>query len=43
MCMTDPYCGWNVRKSTCDDIKSNTNLIALNPNLCSRYHTKRGN
>lgn len=37
-CMNDPYCGWNIRKSQCEDIKlSNNNLVSLNNNLCSRF------
>jgi hypothetical protein len=35
--MTDPYCGWNIRKNTCEGVDTNTNLIALNANLCSRF------
>ena len=35
--MTDPYCGWNIRKNTCENSKSNNNLIVLNSNLCSRF------
>ena len=35
--MNDPYCGWNIRKNTCESIKNNVNLIALNSNLCPRF------
>jgi len=36
-CMVDPYCGWNIRSHKCENVESNTNLIALNSNLCSRF------
>lgn len=37
-CMNDPYCGWNIRKSQCEDVKqSKNNLVSLNTNLCSRF------
>jgi len=36
-CMRDPYCGWNIRQNTCDSIKMNVNVVALNENLCSRF------
>ena len=35
--MVDPYCGWNIRNHRCENVESNTNLIALNSNLCSRF------
>lgn len=37
-CMNDPYCGWNIRKNVCEEATTTaTNLITLNPNLCSRF------
>lgn len=36
-CMRDPYCGWNIRQNTCDSVKANVNVVALNENLCSRF------
>ena len=36
LCMNDPYCGWNIKKNTCETLKSNANLVTLNQNLCSR-------
>ena len=40
LCMRDPYCGWNLRKNACEDAtkvtSSTTNLVPLNPSLCSR-------
>lgn len=40
-CMSDPYCGWNIRKNICEDNRVNTNLISMNANLCSRFHNKK--
>lgn len=34
--MKDPHCGWNIRTNRCENIKSNSNLVNLNLNLCSR-------
>lgn len=37
-CMNDPYCGWNIRKNVCEEATPTaTNLITLNPSLCSRF------
>ena len=36
--MRDPYCGWNIRRNICEHVDSNVNLVALNENLCSRFH-----
>jgi hypothetical protein len=41
-CMMDPYCGYNVRKGSCDDLKSNSNLVSMNANICSRLYNKNG-
>ena len=35
-CMSDPYCGWNIKKNVCEDVNSNRNLVTLNQNMCSR-------
>lgn len=36
--MNDPYCGWNVRNSVCENAKmTGSNLVSLNSNLCSRF------
>ena len=41
--MMDPYCGFNVRKGICEDVKSNANLVSLNTNICTRlFNTKNG-
>jgi hypothetical protein len=34
--MNDPYCGWNIRKGSCEEARLNKNLLTLNANLCSR-------
>jgi len=36
-CMTDPYCGWNIRKNMCENTRNNNNLIVFNSNLCSKF------
>lgn len=44
LCMRDPYCGWNLRKNTCEDATKATssgatganNVVPLNPGLCAR-------
>jgi hypothetical protein len=37
-CMNDPYCGWNVRNSVCENARlTESNLVSLNSNLCSRF------
>ena len=35
--MTDPYCGWNIRKNTCENSNMSNNLLVLNFNMCSRF------
>ncbi len=37
-CMRDPYCGWNIRQNVCEYAETSVNLVALNENLCSRFH-----
>lgn len=44
LCMRDPYCGWNLRKNTCEDAtksvaasgSTTNNVVPLNPGLCAR-------
>lgn len=40
-CMRDPYCGWNIRSNACEFVDANSNLVALNENLCSRFQSQK--
>lgn len=41
LCMRDPYCGWNIRSNACEFVGTNSNLVALNENLCSRFQSQK--